>query len=79
MLYSLWGRAEFVVLYFILRSTEETDRVLSFPPVVRIGTPPHTQAKVYPPPFGWGGGHTRLREKGVGGSNSNEGTDTVVL
>jgi hypothetical protein len=32
-----------------------------------------------PPPFGLGGGHTRLRLKGWGSPNSNEGTYTVVL
>jgi hypothetical protein len=43
--------------------------VLSFSPVVRIGTPPppHKQASVYPPPLLVpGGGHTRLRERGWG-------------
>jgi hypothetical protein len=48
-------------------------RVLSVSPVVGIGTPP---------PFGpavRGGGHTRLRLKGWGSPNSNEGTYTVVL
>ncbi len=32
-----------------------------------------------PPPFGPLGGHTRLRLKGWGNPNSNEGTYTVVL
>ncbi len=32
-----------------------------------------------PPPFGRGGGHTRLRLEGWGSPNSNEGTYTVVL
>jgi hypothetical protein len=32
-----------------------------------------------PTPFGPGGGHTRLRLKGWGSPNSNEGTYTVVL
>jgi hypothetical protein len=57
------------------------DSVLAFSPVVGIGTslPPHPQASV-PPPFGSGGeGHTRLRERGWGSPNSNEGTYTVVL
>jgi hypothetical protein len=30
--------------------------------------PPHTQANVPPPPLFPGGGHTRLRERGVGRS-----------
>jgi hypothetical protein len=59
------------------------DRVLGFfssrpnwdPPP---SPPPHPQASV--PPFGSrGGGHTRLRERGVGGPNFDEGTDTVEL
>ncbi len=43
--------------------------------------PPHPQASLPPPlpPFGSGGGHTRLRERGWGSSNSDEGTCTVVL
>jgi hypothetical protein len=32
-----------------------------------------------PPPFGPGGGNTRLRLKGCGSPNSDEGTCTVVL
>jgi hypothetical protein len=32
-----------------------------------------------PPPYGRGGGQTRLRLKGWGSPNSNEGTYTVVL
>ncbi len=40
---------------------------------------PLTRKRVYPTPFGsGGGGHTRLRER-VGGPNSDEGTDNVVL
>jgi hypothetical protein len=35
--------------------------------VVRIETPPHTQASMYPPPFGSGGGG------GGGGANSLPG------
>jgi hypothetical protein len=44
--------------------------------------PPHTQASVYLP-FGsgrrGGGRYTRLRERGWGGPNSDEGTDNAVL
>ncbi len=56
-------------------------RVLSVSPVVGIGTPPPLlpQASVPPHPLVGGGGHTRLRLKGWGSPNSNEGTDTVVL
>jgi len=41
---------------------------------------PYPQASVPTPPFGWGAGwHTRLRERGWGNPNSDEGTYTVVL
>ncbi len=43
------------------------DRVLSFSPVIEIGTPPtpHPQASVLPPPFWFRGeGHSRWRERG---------------
>ncbi len=53
--------------------------VLSFSPVVGIGTPqlPHPQASVYPT-FGWGGGALACGRWG-GGGNLDEGTGTVVL
>ncbi len=56
-------------------------RVLSVSQVVGIGTPPPLQppASVLPHPLVQGGGHTRLRLKGWGSPNSNEGTYTVVL
>jgi hypothetical protein len=41
-------------------------------------TPSHGQVCTSTP-FGSGGGHIRLRERGVGGPNSDEGTYTVVL
>jgi hypothetical protein len=55
--------------------------VVSFFPVVGIGTPPtpHPQASVPPPPRFWGEGHTRWREKGWESPSSDEGTYTVVL
>jgi hypothetical protein len=58
------------------------DRVLSFLSSRPnwASPPPHTQASVYPSPLvPRGGGQTRLRERGWGSPNSNEGTDTVVL
>ncbi len=56
-------------------------RVLSVSPVVGIGTPPPLQQQASVPlhPLVRGGGHTRLRLKGWGSPNSNEGTYTVVL
>jgi hypothetical protein len=48
-----------------------------FSPVVRIGTPTPSHAVVFPP-FGSCRGRTCLRELGLGGLNSDEGTDTVV-
>jgi hypothetical protein len=55
--------------------------VLSFSPVVGIGTssPPHPQASVPPPPPVPGEGHTRWRERGWESPNSDEGTYTLVL
>jgi hypothetical protein len=67
---------------FLLFSVQHrVGRVLSVSPVVGIGTPPTPLAagECAPPPFGPGGGHTRLRLKGWGSPNSNEGTYTVVL
>jgi hypothetical protein len=55
-------------------------RVLSFSPVVGIGTPPtpHPQASVpLPPVLGEGG--TLAGERGIGSTNSDEGTYTMVL
>jgi hypothetical protein len=47
---------------------------------LELGLPhPFTRRRVCPPPFGPGGGHTRLRLKGWGSPNSNEVTYTVVL
>jgi hypothetical protein len=58
-------------------------RVLSFFPVVGIGTPPtpNPQGSVPPPPsrFCGGEGRTRWRERGWESPNSDEGTDTMVL
>ncbi len=45
-----------------------------------LGLPhPLTRRQVWTLPFGSGGKHTRLRERGWGVLSSNEGTDTVVL
>jgi hypothetical protein len=62
----------------LILCTEWTE-CYAFSVVVRIGTPPppHTQASVAPS-FG-SGGITRLAGEGVGGPNSDEGTDTVLL
>ncbi len=64
-----------------LTQDHRVGRVLSVSPVVGIGTPPplQPQASVPPHPLVRGGGHTRLRLKGLGSPNSNEGTFTVVL
>jgi hypothetical protein len=60
-------------------SCQRVGRVLSFFPVVGIGTPPtpNPQASVPPPLWFWGEGHTRWRERGWESPNSNEGTYTV--
>jgi hypothetical protein len=47
--------------------------VFGFQPPLWGGPPPP------PPPFGPWGGHTRLRLRGWGSPNSDEGTYTVVL
>ncbi len=47
--------------------------------VVGIGTPPPPRSQASVPPVVPGGGHTRLRERGRLGPNSDEGTYTVVL
>ncbi len=61
------------------------DRVLSFfssRPNWDSPTPSHA-GEGGPPHFGsgggGGGGHTRLRERGWGSPNQDEGTDTMVL
>jgi hypothetical protein len=56
-------------------------RVLSFSPVVGIGTSPspHLKGSVPPPLWCRGEGHTRWREKGWEIPNSDEGTYTAVL
>jgi hypothetical protein len=60
-----------------LQASHRVDRVPGFlssrPNWVRL--PPHLQASVVPPLVPGGGGvHTRLRERGVRGPNSDEGT-----
>ncbi len=54
---------------------------VSFSPVVGIGTPPtpHPQARMPPPLWFRGVGHTRWLERGWESLNSDEGTYTVVL
>ncbi len=56
-------------------------RVLSFFSSRGIWDSPTSLAagECAPPPFGPGGGHTRLRLKGWGSPNSDEGTSTMVL
>jgi hypothetical protein len=51
----------------------------AFSPVVRIGSPPSLASERYPPPplIPWG--KHSLGEEGLGGANSDEGTDTLVL
>jgi hypothetical protein len=44
-----------------------------------VSPTPLAAGECAPPPFGPGGGHTRLRLQGWGSPNFNEGTCTVVL
>ncbi len=55
--------------------------MLSFSPVVGIGTPPtpHPQAIVLPPPLVQGGYTLAWEMRWEAGPNSDEGPDTVVL
>jgi hypothetical protein len=55
--------------------------VLSFSPVVGIGTlpPPHPQARVHSPPPLVPGGHTRLLERGWGVPVPKRGHSLVLL
>ncbi len=58
------------------------DRVLGFPPVVRIGTPPFllTRRRVCPlPPWFRGLENTLARGKGGGGFHFGRGANTMVL
>jgi hypothetical protein len=74
----LWNDFMFFNIYTLYH---RVGRVLSFFPVVGIGTPPtpHPQASLPPSPGSGGGAHSLARE-GLGESpNSDEGTYTVVL
>ncbi len=71
-----------VVFYISNCFTHRVDRLLGFSPVVPVGTPPplpHSQASVSLPFSSGGGGGRSLAGDGLGGPNSDEGTDTVVL
>ncbi len=63
------------------RSVHKVGRVLSFSPVVGIGTPPtpHPQASVPPLPFVPGGGARSLAREGWESPSSDEGKNIVVL
>ncbi len=67
--------------YLVEGKYHREGRVLSFSPVVGIGTPPtpHPPASVPPPLWFRGERHIRRRERGWKSPNSNEGTYTVVL
>jgi hypothetical protein len=60
--------------------TQSSKKCYDFSPVVRIGTPPpsYPLASVHTP-LVRRGRPTSLRVRGQGGSNSNEGSDTVVF
>jgi hypothetical protein len=68
-------------LGWYLYTTDRVDIVLGYSTVVRIGAPTPSPAGecAPPPPFGSEGGTQSLAGERVGGPNSDEGTDTVVL
>jgi hypothetical protein len=68
------------IIGFSIGLQHKVDRVLGFFSSLPNWDPlPHPEASVSPPWF-WGEGHTRLRDRGwVGGPNSDEGTVTVIL
>jgi hypothetical protein len=68
------------MFHLLYSSHHRVGRVLSFFPVVGIGTPPtpHPQASVPLPLVPGGGAHSLARE-GWESPNSGKGTDTVVL
>jgi len=81
-LYWIWkkichGRISEIINYLM----HTVGRVLSFFSSRRNRDSPTPLAagECAPPPFGPGGGHTRLRERGWGSPNSDEGIYNVVL
>ncbi len=64
---------------FLYACMHRVDRVLSFFSSRRNWNSPSPLANVPPRPFVRGEGHTRLRERGWGSPNSDDGTYTVVL
>jgi hypothetical protein len=71
-----WG-----TLMLIKVMSHRVGKVLSFSPVVRIGTPPtpNMQVSVPPPPCVPGVGAHSLAREGLGESNSEKGTYHKVL
>jgi hypothetical protein len=65
-------------MYIYIACLTEYKECQAFCLFVWIG-PPHPQASVAPPPLGPRGETHWLAGEGVGGPNSNEGTDTLVL
>jgi hypothetical protein len=63
--------------YSTLEQDHRVYRVQAFFPVIRIGSPPHLQVSVAPPLDP--GGDTLACRRGVGGTNSDKGMDTLVL
>jgi hypothetical protein len=62
---------------FIMYRVYRLQSAKAFSLVVQIGSPcPDPKASIAPPPLGSGGTHS-LGERGRGGANSDEGTDTL--
>jgi hypothetical protein len=73
-----------VVLHFSIQnhffSPQSRQSAKPFLQSSELGLPqPLTSRRVCPPPWFWGEGHTRWRERGRESPNSDEGTFTVVL
>jgi hypothetical protein len=68
-------------MYLRRNRTTEFTECQAFSTVVRIGSarPPPRQRMLAPPPIWFQGGTHSLAGEEVGGANSDEGMDTLVL
>jgi hypothetical protein len=64
---------------FLFPYSHRVGIVLSFSPVVGIGTPPNPQPYVPPPLLFWGEGHTRWRERGWDSPSAHSTSKEISL